>query len=197
MAQFEIKEGEIKVSKELNDIDSFVIKTTDIIKKYTEYVIVSGYVAIFFGRSRISEDVDIFIKELSLEKFKEMYSDFTKNGFEWIIEDPLELYKEYLKKGTPIGVWENGAPLLRLDMKLPKELSQHGLFNSKIKVELNNHILWMADIESTIAYKEEIAKSDKDIKDSQHLRLVFKNLDETKIKRYKSLFKQEFNKHAR
>lgn len=70
MAKIEVKNDEITITKELNDIDSFVIKTTDIIKKYTEYVIVSGYVAIFFGRSRISEDVDIFIKELSLEKFK-------------------------------------------------------------------------------------------------------------------------------
>lgn len=82
-------------------------------------------------------------------------------------------------------------------MKFPKELSQYGLFNTKIKVKFNNRLLWMADIESTIAYKEEIAKSDKDFKDSQHLRLVFKSLDETKIKRYKNLFKQEFSRYAR
>ena len=194
MPKFEVKNSEISLSKELNEIDNFVIKTTEIIQKHVEYVIVSGYVAIFFGRSRISEDVDLFIKELSLEKFKEMYAEFVENGFEWIIEDPLELYNDYLKEGIPIGVWIKNAPLLRLDMKFPKELSQHGLFKNKIKVKFNNYLLWMADIESTIAYKEEIAKSDKDIKDSKHLRFVFNNLDETKIKRYKSLFEQEFNR---
>jgi len=194
MPRFKIVNSEIKIGKEINDIDRFVLKTTDILSKYTDYVIVSGYVAIFFGRSRGSEDVDIFIKGLSLEKFREMFNDFVKNGFEFTIDDPDELYKEYLKQETPVGVWEKDTPLLRLDMKFPKELSQHQLLKDSIRVLFDGRTLWMANIESTIAYKEEIAKSEKDLLDARHLRLVFDNLDKQKIENYKKLFKQEFYK---
>lgn len=194
MPKFSIVNCEIRVNKEINYIDRFVLKTTDILSKYTDYVIVSGYVAIFFGRGRGSEDVDMFIKELSLERFHGMFNDFVKNGFEFTIDDPDELYKEYLRQETPVGVWKKDAPLLRLDMKFPKELSQHRLFDDRVKVIFDGRTLWMANIESTIAYKEEIAKSDKDLLDAQHLRLVFDKLDEKKIESYKRLFKQEFYK---
>lgn len=194
MVQFKVLNNEVILNKELNEIDKFVIKVINILSKYVEYVIVSGYIAILFGRSRASEDVDIFIKELSFEKFEKMYHEFTKNGFEWVIEDPKELYNEYLKNGTPIGLWEKNFPLLRMDMKFPKETSQRMLFNDKVEVKLNEFNLYIANIESTIAYKEEIAHSDKDLLDAKHLKLVFEDLDKEKIKNYKSIFKQEFNK---
>ncbi|VVB81792.1 Uncharacterised protein [uncultured archaeon] len=192
MVKFQIVNRELKLTKELNDIDKFVLKTTEIISKYADYVIVSGYVAIFFGRSRASEDVDMFIKEITLDKFREMYEDFLKKGFEWNIDNPEELYREYLQQGTPISVWEKEFPLLRLDMKLPKKMSQRRLFDDKIKIIFNTHILWMASIESTIAYKQEIAKSEKDLLDAKHLSTVFENLDKTKIEKYKKLFREEF-----
>jgi len=193
MAKFSIANGEITLSKELNDIDNFVIKTARILSKYTDYVIISGYVAIFFGRSRASEDVDMFIKELPIDKFRSMYKEFVDSGFEWHIDNPDELYKEYLKTGTPVSVWEERFPLLRLDVKFPTKPSQRLLLTDKIKVVFGNNTLWMANIESTIAYKEQIAKSEKDILDSKHLRLVFDGLDAAKIERYKRLFNQEFN----
>ena len=50
----------IEFRKELNDLDKFVIDFTSILNKLKiKYVIVSGYVAILFGRSRSSEDIDI------------------------------------------------------------------------------------------------------------------------------------------
>lgn len=192
MAKFQVLNSEVNLSKEVNEIDKFVLKTTEIISKYTDYAIVSGYVAIFFGRSRASEDVDIFIKKLTLEKFKEMYEDFLKKSFEWNLDNPEELYREYLQQGTPISVWEKEFPLLRLDMKFPKKLSQCMLFNDRIKIIFNDNVLWMASIESTIAYKQEIAKSEKDLLDAKHLSTVFENLDKTKIEQYKKLFKEEF-----
>jgi predicted nucleotidyltransferase len=194
MPKFSIIEGKLTLSKELNYIDEFVLKAIKILTKYTDYVIVSGYVAIFFGRSRGSEDVDIFLKELPLERFQEMYRDLAANGFAWTIDNPDELYQEYLMQGTPIGVWEKDFPLLRIDMKFPKELSQRNLFTDRIKVLFDNHAIWMANIESTIAYKEEIARSEKDILDAKHLRLVFEGLNPAKIESYKKLFHQEFNR---
>ncbi|HKZ39362.1 MAG TPA: hypothetical protein VJ044_00280 [Candidatus Hodarchaeales archaeon] len=195
MPKFKVITNELHLKKELNDIDLFVIKATDIIKKYTDYVIVSGYVAIFFGRSRGSEDVDIFIKELPYDTFATMFREFCAEGFEWVADDPSIVYNDYLAQGLPAGAWEKGLPLLRLDMKFPKEQSQRDLFKDRFKVRFSNHLLWMASIESTIAYKEQIAKSEKDLLDAQHLREVFE-FDEQKIEKYKRIFHKEFE-HAR
>lgn len=192
MPKFRVVDGEVSLKKEQNDIDRFVLKTVNILSKYTDYVIVSGYVAILFGRSRGSEDVDIFIKELSLDGFRAMYEDFVKQGFEWTIDNVDELFNDYLKQGLPIGVWEKNFPLLRLDMKFPKTLSQRTLFGDRIKVVFDNTTLWVASIESTIAYKRFVAKSEKDILDADHLSMVFEGLSQSKIEKYKSLFEQEF-----
>jgi len=35
--------------------------------------LISGYVAILFGRSRASEDIDIFIEKLSYDRFLELW----------------------------------------------------------------------------------------------------------------------------
>ena len=52
--------NKIVFEKELNKLDKFVIDFTSILNKLDiRYVIVSGYVAILFGRNRSSEDIDI------------------------------------------------------------------------------------------------------------------------------------------
>lgn len=72
-------------------------------------------------------------------------------------------------------------------------LSQRVLFGDRIRIIFNHHALLMASIESTIAYKEQIARSGKDVLDAKHLRLVFAALDAEKIERCKSIFNQEFH----
>ncbi|MBU2634051.1 MAG: hypothetical protein KJ674_02295 [Nanoarchaeota archaeon] len=55
----------IQLDKDLNELDKFVLKFIKILEKHTSYVIVSGYVSILLGRTRATEDVDVFIKELN------------------------------------------------------------------------------------------------------------------------------------
>lgn len=180
------------MAKTINDIDAFVLKTVRVISEYTDYVIVSGYVAIFFGRSRGSEDIDLFIKEMNLPDFKKLYNACVTKGLTFTLDNPEELYQEYLMRGIPIGLWEGNYPLLRIDMKFPRHQSQALLFSDRFKAIFDNNHLWFASIESTIAYKEQIAKSEKDLLDSSHLRSVF-NVDDAKIENYKKMFNQEFH----
>lgn len=72
---------EIILDKELNKIDKFIFDFISIIEKYVDYVIISGYVSILLGRSRATEDVDIFIKKIPKEKFIEMYEDLIEIVF--------------------------------------------------------------------------------------------------------------------
>jgi predicted nucleotidyltransferase len=42
-------------------------------------VVTSGYVAILFGRARATEDIDILVKDVDEEKFKEFWKEVTKH----------------------------------------------------------------------------------------------------------------------
>ena len=46
------------------------------------YVIISGYIAILFGRSRNTEDVDLFIEKIDEKKMSEWWGALEKEGFE-------------------------------------------------------------------------------------------------------------------
>lgn len=62
--EIKVSKNRIKLNKELNDLDTFVIDFVKILdKSKIKYVLVSGYVSILFGRSRSSEDIDIIVKK--------------------------------------------------------------------------------------------------------------------------------------
>ncbi len=63
--EIEIKGNLISLEKELNELDKFVIRFT---KDLDSYCIVGGYVSILFGRSRVTEDIDIPIPEDNISK---------------------------------------------------------------------------------------------------------------------------------
>ena len=83
----------IQLNRELSDLDQLVLRFVNIIKKHTPYVLVSGYIAILFGRSRGTEDVDLYINKLSFVEFLSLYQDFCSQGF-WALNanDAAELY---------------------------------------------------------------------------------------------------------
>ena len=62
----------IEIDRELSDLDTFTIDFVKILKKYTKYVLVSGYVSILLGRSRSSEDVDIIIQKIDFSTFQNL-----------------------------------------------------------------------------------------------------------------------------
>ncbi|NCS71439.1 MAG: hypothetical protein GW780_04735, partial [Candidatus Aenigmarchaeota archaeon] len=80
--EIEISKKTIKLEKELNLVDEFVIDVSKILGEYFNYVIVSGYLPILFGKVRGTEDVDVFIEEVSLEKFKEFCEELDRRGYE-------------------------------------------------------------------------------------------------------------------
>ena len=82
--EIEFKEKEIQLKRDITDLDKFVFETVKIIEKHTKYVIISGYIAILFGRTRGTEDVDMFIERIDFEAFDKMFDDLIKNDM-WCI----------------------------------------------------------------------------------------------------------------
>jgi hypothetical protein len=193
MTSFRILNNKIPIRKEITELDTFVLELVQMIQEYCKYVIISGYVAIFFGRSRATEDVDMFIEQIPYDIFEKIFNKLTKKGYELNEDNPMSLYEDYLKEGTSINIWKKEFPLLRLEIKFARKSSQIEQLKNPFEITLNdNYKLYFSQIEAQIAYKRYIANSEKDLKDARHLEITFDNLDKDKIEYYKNIFMKEF-----
>ena len=191
MVRFKVINNELRIDKKITKLDEFAFDVIDILQKYTKYVIISGYVSIFFGRARATEDIGMFIEEIPYEQFLKMYNEFTENGFEFTIDNPFKLYNDYLIDNVAINIWRKDKSLLRMEIKIAKKPSQKLALNNSITVHINNKKIFFTQIEPQIAYKRYISKSEKDLEDARHLEIVFEDIDKEKIKYYKHLFEKE------
>ena len=177
--------GKIIFNKELSGLDRLVLKFVKILdSQKVDYVVISGYVAILFGRSRNTEDVDLFIEEMPYGKFLKMWNALYGNGFECINEQrPENAYYEYLKNQTAIRFPENGEFLPNFELKFPKTRYNNYSLSHKIEVILNSERLNISELELQIAFKLSLG-SDKDFEDARHLYKVFKgHLDKGLLER--------------
>lgn len=184
-----IDEKKIKLDKELSDLDLFVLKICSIIERHCNYVLISGYVAIFFGRTRTTEDVDMFIEKISKEKFSALYKDLQAHGF-WAINanSEEELFSMLKDDHLAIRFAEKGKAVPNLEVKFVKDLLDAIALSEKIKVITKKGELRISSIPMQIAYKRYVLQTSKDLEDARHLQGLFKVNDET-IKNYKPLFK--------
>ena len=183
--EVEFKNGKILLTnKVMNALDEFVLQVSKILEKHVDYVIVSGYVAILFGRSRGTEDIDFVIKTLSKEEFLELYEDFLGNGFEFInSDDPHELYT-MLRDGMAIRVSRTGEIFPNAELKFPKDEFHREALEMRILVDAGRLRVYISPLELQIAYKLYLG-TDRDFEDAYFLYELFKdNLDMQKLKRW-------------
>ena len=69
------KDSIILKNKSLSNVDKFVLEFVDLLKNHFRYVIVNDYVAILFGRSRGTEDIDILIEKITKSEFFNFVSE--------------------------------------------------------------------------------------------------------------------------
>ncbi|WP_324736491.1 hypothetical protein VFC49_05370 [Thermococcus sp. SY098] len=171
----EISKGGASISKELTDLDKFVLDIVGLIKKFFPYVIVSGYVTILFGRSRGTEDIDIVIPEIERERFKEFCREALKSGFEFINPEDCEGLYEMLEERMAIRMARRGEIIPNAEIKFPKDAFHRDALEKKIPVRLNDSTIYISPIELQIAYKLYLG-SDKDIEDAFFLYELFKEV---------------------
>lgn len=191
MAKFRIKNNKLVIDKKITKLDEFVLETVGIAGRYADYVIIGGYVSIFFGRARATEDIDVFIEKIDFDKFSEMIDEFNHKKFEFNIDDKKSLYHDYLSESLPINVWRKNFPLLRLEIRFALKKTQKSAIESAFTAIFSNKKLRFGQIESQIAYKRYILKSEKDLEDARHLELVFEGLNQQLTQKYKKEFEYE------
>ena len=180
-----LNKNTIKIDKELNELDKFVLDFIKILKKHTNYVIISGYVSLLFGRARGTEDIDIFIEEITKESFIKLYQDIERKYWCLNSDDVNEIYS-YLKDGLPIRVAIKDQTIPNFEIKLTKNLLDKEAFKDSIIVKTTLGELKISSLERQIAFKKYYLKSDKDLEDSKHIETLFKkNINYNKVEEYR------------
>ncbi len=84
--------------------------------------------------------------------------------------------------------WVN-EPLPEMEVKFSKDYLDEIQLKTRVKLDLTGLDIWFSNIEMNLAFKEELLKSDKDLKDAEHLRKVY-DFNEDKVNSYKELIKR-------
>lgn len=136
--EIEFKDDKILFNRELSILDSFVLDFTEnLVTNNIKYVIISGYVAILFGRSRMSEDVDILIEHIPFEKFLKFWSKMEKNYECLNTSNSLEAYKDYMENHQSEKDIEDARFLFKL-FKDDLNIGLIKMFLIKLKIPDNN-----------------------------------------------------------
>lgn len=183
-----LDDNTILLEKEVNELDKLVLDFISILKRHTEYAIISGYVAILFGRSRGTEDIDLYIPVLTKEQFNNLYQDLLNHNFWSVTVDSVdELYSMLKDKlGIRFAVRDKVVP--NMEVKFVKDKLDEFSLKTRIKVILSAGELFVSDIPLQIAYKKFVLKSKKDLEDARHLQKLF-DLSDEKINKYQVLLK--------
>lgn len=180
------KKGEIVLEgNRLTLLDKLVIDFISLVK--VKYVIVSGYTAILFGRSRNTEDVDIFIERMNFERFSEFYNGIVLAGkYECInAEDPADAYQILTEEKSSIRFAEKGTFEPNFEVKFPQnELNLYSL-NKAIVAKLSKEdSVNIGPLELQLAYKLYLG-SEKDYLDAAHIYEIAKeHIDKQELKSF-------------
>ena len=168
-----------------NILDKFTEDFCNIIDKYIKYVIVSGFVSIAHGRTRSTEDIDMFIEKVSQERYTQIHNELIENGFVCMQSDDGNIiYNDYLIKGDSVRYVRDDEGMFppEMEIKFPKDELDEEILKDRIKLPFTKLDVYFSSIESNIAFKEEYLGSDKDIEDAKYLREVCSDsIDNNKI----------------
>ena len=171
--EFEYRNGTLKFDKELSELDKQVIKFIKLVERSkVKYVIVSGYVAILFGRSRTTEDIDMFINKIDYNAFQELFNRIANDGYWAVDSDSLEDAFNRLQEGLSIRMAKKDNVIPNFEIKFAKKETDFLSLDKPLKVIVNNNELLISPLEIQIPFKIWLG-SEKDIEDATHLYELF------------------------
>ncbi|PKK86518.1 MAG: hypothetical protein CVT48_00795 [Thermoplasmata archaeon HGW-Thermoplasmata-1] len=181
-----MRQNRIRIDgKEVTEPDRFVLDCAAIIERTTPYVIVSGYVAIFFGRARGTEDADMLIPQITETAFLEMHENLSKAGYYFLNpEDAAGLYDMPANDKLGVRIAENDSIIPNMELKFVKDDFDNFSFNSGREVVFGENRLYFPPLEIQISYKLRLG-SEKDIEDAIYLHEMAKGpLDSELMKKF-------------
>lgn len=170
--EIEYSKGSIILkNKSLSELDKFVIDFVNVLNEHFKYVIVSGYVAILFGRSRGTEDVDILTEKLNKSKFYN-FVDEIEGTYDFLNPENKEGLYEMLGENLGIRISKKNEIIPNIEFKFIKNKVEEFVLENRLKILLNDNLLYISPIEIQLAYKLYLG-SEKDIMDAAYLYELF------------------------
>ena len=186
-AAFYIENDTIVINRDLTELDTFVKKFLEVLKKHSNYLIVSGYVSISTGRTRATEDVDVLFPIMSKEKFSNLFDELQENGFWCYQGDSSEEIYHYIGDNLSIRFARIDELFPNIEF-IPIDISRKLKFfefSNPQNVRIKDFAFKIPQIEFEIMYKEIILGSEKDFADARHLRNFFSTiLKKEKLKKF-------------
>jgi hypothetical protein len=174
--------GRVEIEgKTITALDKFVIGFVRLLEEHNiKYVIVSGYVAILFGRARGTEDIDILVERIDEPKFLSFYNSALENGYDFLNpEDANGLY-EMLCEKLGIRAAEKDTVIPNMEIKFVKDDFDRYAQSHRLEAVFKGENVYISPIELQIPYKLYLG-SEKDIEDAIYLWDIFQGKLDVKL----------------
>ncbi|OYR85668.1 hypothetical protein DJ71_07410 [Halorubrum sp. E3] len=172
MGGVDLTDRGLVVDREPNRLDELALESSRVLSRLDiDHVFVAGYVAILAGRSRSTEDVDVFIERCSSERIDDLVAELEREGY-WGPAMPLSNTYENLASGTNIWVAPDGEMTPHLEVKFPNDEFDRASLANAIDAHVGSETVPIGPLELQIAYKLSLGGR-TDLEDAAHLYTVF------------------------
>lgn len=191
---YKFENNTIILDRELIELDIFLKNFLEVLKKHSDYLVVSGFVSISSGRPRGTEDIDVLFQVTDFNKFKELFEDLIDNNF-WCYQgdNPIEIYN-YIRNKNNIRFSREDEYIPNIEL-IPIDESRKAKyfeFTHPQKIKIKDFEFKIPPIEFEILYKEIILTGKKDIEDAKHLREFYSDiLNNKKFKEFEPIIRSE------
>ncbi|MEK6960885.1 MAG: hypothetical protein AABX47_06955 [Nanoarchaeota archaeon] len=182
------KDGSIELDRHVTTLDTFTHDFTKVLSRFTKYSLVGGFLAIFLGRSRSTEDIDLYVPRLEKKDFILIYSALKKAGFWCLNAESADTIYDYLKSGIGVRFARQETAIPNMEVKFTRDALDEASIDDSFKGKVGGLEFVFSSPEINIAFKRYYLKSPKDMEDAKHIEEVFQgNLDKSKLGKYKRL----------
>jgi len=191
---YKIENDMIVINRDLNELDKFLRDFLDVLKKHSDYLVVSGFVSISTGRTRGTEDIDLLVPIMDERGFEKLFKGIIDSGFWCYQGDSSKGVYDYIKHKDNIRFARKGQMFPNIEFVPIDETRKVKFFefNHPQKMKIRDFEFKIPPIEFEILYKEIVLAGEKDIADARHLRTFFKEIiKEERLKEYKEIIKEE------
>lgn len=179
MKGYSLEKDTIVINRDLTELDFFVRDFLDVLKKHSDYLIVSGFVSIATGRTRATEDVDILVPVMEKGKFNSLFLDLEKNNF-WCYqgESSEKVHEDYVRDKLNIRFARKDKMFPNMEVIFIDESRRAKFyeFTHPQKIRIKDFEFRIPMLEFEILYKEIVLAGKKDLADAKHLRVLFSEI---------------------
>src|SRR3989344_6569153 len=97
MKGYEVINNIIIVNRDLTELDIFLRDFLNVLKKHSDYLVVSGFVSISTGRTRGTEDIDLLVPIMDERGFEKLFKGIIDSGFWCYQGDSSKGVYDYIK----------------------------------------------------------------------------------------------------